>query len=370
MCLCVYTGIKHGWNSVISLTDGVPISGLWLNDTRDGVEGTFVPLANPVMNDTRLYIISAFRAHTTDKREKQTNNRNTTDNLLRLYAINVAEALVRKFTIIWTHDVKINGSIPYLNMNETYCNSTTAYSPSNERGAPNQSRYPRQPESPPGTVTMVGGRVLGSVRVETNSGGSVSFNMSVRDLGKNYSVITSGYSNGSVTSFSWINTEKLKSGSQSMPDVESSGFWVSVSLPGMNNNRTVLEELVELAGPPVNSSSLVLPTSLTTPVTLLQYQTPTGVRGGVGGTVEEVLVFGAAGNVSEREVGNSQPQLVGVAGVGEKGAQRYGLPTIIWAVPLPHSQPAQGQITSLSLPGGRTLLFLTTPLGVYAYKLT
>ena len=45
----------------LSPTDGIPIAGIWLNDTVDGLRGTFIPLSNPVMNNTRLYLLTAFR---------------------------------------------------------------------------------------------------------------------------------------------------------------------------------------------------------------------------------------------------------------------------------------------------------------------
>jgi hypothetical protein len=114
----------------------------------------------------------------------------------------------------------------------------------------------------------------------------------------------------------------------------------------------VLELLLEQNRPPVNSSSLVLPTSLTTPVTLLQSPTD-----------QDLLVFGTNGAVSDfsRE---DNPHLVGV--VGDEGGV---VPSVKWSLPLPLVQPARGQISSLSF-SSRTLLFLTTPLGVYAYQLT
>ena len=329
-----------------------------MNDTHTGVEGTFIPLANPVMNDTHLYILSAFRAHVADKKEDQRGGKDDTT-LLRLYAINVAAALDHKFTILWTYNVTVNGNIPYLHDNDTYCDSIPPGS-HNDRSTGSSEKSPKQLGSPPGTLTMVGGRLLGTVSVENESGESISFNMSLRDLGKNYSVISSGYSDNLLTSFSWSNTNKEKWGTPPQKGnvprgVEGEGFWASASLPG--ENRAMLELLLQLNGSPVNSSFLVLSSTMTTPVTLLQ--SPTEM------TEKALLVFGAAGDVS----GVGSPHLVGVVGGGGGGGEGEGVPSVKWSVPLPDLQPAQGQISSLSI-SSRTLLFLTTPRGVYAYWLT
>lgn len=40
----------------------MPHAGLWLNDTVNGTEGTFVPLANAAVNADHMYVLAAFRA--------------------------------------------------------------------------------------------------------------------------------------------------------------------------------------------------------------------------------------------------------------------------------------------------------------------
>ena len=319
------------------------------------MRGTFVPLANPVINDTRLYILSAFRPHTTGR------DSNTT--LLRLYAINVAAALDHKFTILWTYNVTLGGIIPYLSTVGTYCSNSLppeARYDDNHRGSSSSSeKSPGLLEPPPGVLTMTGGRILGSVSVLTQSGKFVSFNMSVRDLGKNFSLISSGYSNNLLTALCWGNNNRKEQNTpypwerkgNLVQAAEGEQFWASISLSRGTITKTVLELLLEQNRPPVNSSSLVLPTSLTTPVTLLQSPTD-----------RDLLVFGTNGAVS----GVSQednPHLVGV--VGDEGGV---VPSVKWSLPLPLVQPARGQISSLSF-SSRTILFLTTPLGVYAYQL-
>ena len=281
--------------------------------------------------------------------------------ILRLYAINVAAALDHKFTILWTFNVTLTGTLPYLSTSDTYCNSVPPNDNDNSSGKSHKVL-----EHPPGVLTTVGGRILGAVSIERESGDSISFNLSVRDLGGNYSVISSGYSDDLLDSLSWSNNREEEKEKQSTftekkgelaQSVEEERLWASVWLP--RENKTVLELLLELNGPPVNSSFLVLSTNLTTPVTLLQFPTS-----------EDLLVFGASDSVSGVGVGGG-PHLVGVVGEEGGGGGREGgvVPTMKWSVPLPHSQPAQGQISSLSF-SSRTLLFVTSPLGVYAYQLT
>jgi hypothetical protein len=393
--------------------DGVPISGLWLNATVQGVSGTFIPLTNPVMNNTRLYILTAFRQATSST--KYGAGTNTT--LLRLYAINVAASLDRKFTILWTYDVSIDGLIPYIYSKETYCNTVGSNSGKFPRkfGSPKGRRSQRKPLSdlhfPLSLLTMTADRLLVAVHLESADidGGDRSFNLSVRDLGETYSVISSGYSTNFVTSISWSNTDKEYRGTPTPTKPQFRGvreagskFWLSFFPP--HEEVSVLEQWAELAVPPPRGSSLTLPSLLTTPVTLLH----TGLSAGDGSNAPstgELLVFGSAGGVScdssveehERRgegglpvgkrlekmtrdvrgrsgggrtcVPDSQPQLVGVATEGGGGGGgRGGAPDVVWSVPLPRSQPAQGQISSLSF-SPNPLIFVTTPLGVYAYTL-
>ena len=91
-----------------------------------------------------------------------------------------------------------------------------------------------------------------------------------------------------------------------------------------------------------------------------------------------MLVFGTSSNVSVEEQltmsdGGNKPQLVGVIVGGASGrvgrGERRITPVVVWSIPLPHSQPAQGQISTIFL-SSQSLLFITTPLGVYAYTLT
>lgn len=356
-------------------TDGVPISGLWLNATVGHVEGTFIPLGNPVMNDTHLYILTAFRAGgPTGNGFKKSGADNNM--LLRLYAINVAAALERKFTILWTHDVIIDGHIPYMYTGETYCDILS------------DTRHPKQRFSSPGRVkeqsgfplsvlTMAAGRLLVAVRFVSITGTNRSFNMSVKDLGETYSVISSGYSTNLVTSISWSNTDKeysdtptSKKGQFQSVQIEGSKFWLTSSPP--HENKTVLEVLTELAGMPVSGSSITLPCLLTTPATLLQATSGDSSKS----FKPTLLVFGSSDSVScdtavpghessACSSDNNQPHLVGVWVEMEGG----GVPSVVWSVPLPHSQPVLGQISTLPL-SPNPLLFLTTPLGVYAYTLT
>lgn len=383
-----------------SISDGVPISGLWLNATVRGAEGTFIPLGDPVMNDTHLYIMTAFRASspTGSGPAKRITAENST--LLRLYAIDVAASLVRKFTILWTHDIYVSGYIPYMYSKETYCPFTHQHRQghaSSGRGAMKEMRS--ESYFPISLMTMESDRLLVAVRFES-AAGTRTFNTSVRDLGETYSVVSSGCTNTSVTSIIWGNTDKgtatpekynrLWSKGRNQFQNEGSKFWVSSFFP--QKNVTVLEELAELAGPSVNGSSITLPTSLTTPVTLLQIAPGDSARS----PTTDILVFGSSGGVScdktqldkpkrpraisdtvplqqygnvtrgkvrggksECAPDNNQPQLVAVE-------MKEGSPNVVWSVSLPHSQPVLGQITTLSL-SPQPLLCLTTPLGVYAY---
>ena len=354
--------------------DGVPISGLWLNFTIvDTINGTFIPLGNPVMNDTHLYILAGFRATTAGEgSQSQEPGRDDNSTLLRLYAIKVTEALERKFTILWTNDVRIAGRIPYIHSAETYCNisSNPLEGKKQQRfsSSGNERKYEGTSDSSRSTVswlTMEAGRLLAAVNFESPSGARMSFNMSVRDSG----IMTSaGYSTNQVTSISWSNSNKEYPADIPTPEKgrfrsardDSTKFWLSSTPP--LGDKIVLEQLSKLGGGPVGAS-LTLPSQLTTPVTLLQGAAEDNTT---DRSTSTLLVFGSSGDISCGARNNecapaNQPQLVGVEVGGEA-------PSVVWSVPLPQSQPAVGQITTLPL-SPHPLLFLTTPLGVYAYTL-
>ena len=396
-----------------SIPDGVPISGLWLNATVRGAEGTFVPLGDPVMNDTHLYIMTAFRASspTGSSPTKTFTADQENSTLLRLYAIDVGASLVKKFTILWIHDTYISGYIPYIDSKGTYC-SVTRQCREGCASSGRETTKKKMGESyfPVSLMTMESDRLLVAVRFES-AAGTRTFNTSVRDLGRTYSVISSGCTNTSVTSITWGNTDKGTAipdeyyGLRSIQDKdrnqlqnEGSKFWVSSFFP--QKNVTVLEELAELGGPSISGSSITLPTSPTSPLTLLQIapapgdSAPTevlvfGSSGGVScdmscdktpldklkrphaisdtvpleqyGNVTRGKVSGVRGGKSDCASGN-QPHLVAVKTMG--GTE--GIPNVMWSIPLPHSQPVLGQITTLPL-SPHPLLCLTTPRGVYAY---
>ena len=143
-------------------------------------------------------------------------------------------------------------------------------------------------------------------------------------------------------------------------------FWVSFTPP-----VTVLEQLTELTGPPVNASSITFPTALTTPVTLLQDLS--------SAVTTDLLVFGSSDNVLVQQSssvgsGSEQPHLVGVMveregrGEGKGEGRTEATPVVLYMEYISpcHSQPAQGQISTLPL-SSHSLFFITTPLGVYAY---
>lgn len=396
-----------------SISDGIPISGLWLNATVRGVRGTFVPLGDPVMNDTHLYIMTAFRASgpTSDGPTKRSTTENST--LLRLYAIEVIESLERKFKILWTHDTNISGYIPYLYSKGTYCSmQSSTHQHRQGRDSPGKESMKKMMWSesyfPTSLLTMASDRLLAAVRFES-AAGIRTFNTSVRDLGKTFSVISSGCTNTSITSISWSNTDKgtvtpdkyyrlwsIQDKDRNQLQNEGSKLWVSSFSP--QKNLTVLEELGELAGPPINGSFITFPTLLTTPVTLLQMTAGDSAK---SPTQTDVLVFGSSGGVScdttppldklrrPHAISDTIPlqqygnlgEVSGVSGgksecssdndphlvaVETKEGTAAGIPHVMWSVPLPHSQPVVGQITTLPL-SPHPLLCLTTPLGVYAY---
>ena len=343
----------------------MPVAGLWLNDTVSEVEGTFIPLGNPVMNDTRLYILTAFRPGT-GSLQQQTD----TTTHLRLYAIDIRTSISERIKIAWSYDVMLNGTIPYVHTEETVCYYSRPESAESyfhmqnlqQKKGVHHHKAVFNLLTPVSWLTMEAGRLLGAVNFATPKGPSQSFNLSVYDSGESYSVISSGYSPDLVSSLSWNDTE-FSAGHLEGSVFPSAGgsFWLSSAPP--LRNETTLEQLVRLDSGPVGGR-VVLSSRLTTPVMLVRptAQPSPGPGQHSQSQSSALLVFGASGSPSAGSP-SGQPHLVGV-GVSGRGAG------LLWSLPLPHSQPAVGQIATTELPdSSHSLLVVTTPLGVYTYKL-
>lgn len=322
------------------------------------------------MNDSRLYVLTAFRA-AGDLQQRADNA-----TLLRLYAIDVQKALVRKFTVVWTYDVSVQGSISYMYSEETKCESVNSrYGDKGRPSSKSENHSAKKTNSSTVVVcwmTMEAGRLLAKVNLDQTPGrgGDQSFNLSVRDLGRNFSLISSGYSASLVSSIGWSNSEPASGqASKGRGPLPGSGngsgtFWLS-SVNRGGEGSTVLEQLSTLNGKPVGATVSLNNSHLTTPLTLVQGASSSDKGAMQGGpsipAPTLLLVFGSCSGSSCPEAGG---ELVGIEVRGE-GAK------VLWRVPLPHSQAVVGQVATVDLPHSNlSLLILTTGLGVYAYTLS
>ena len=103
---------------IIIILDGTAYASIWLNTTLDGVNGTFVPLANPAVSGERLYIIAGFKPF------QPTEAANTEAKLvqLRLYAIDIRTIMVERIKVAWYHDMTLSDAdLPYLRSPQAAC---------------------------------------------------------------------------------------------------------------------------------------------------------------------------------------------------------------------------------------------------------
>ena len=99
--------------------DGVPHAGLWLNDTINGTEGSFLPLSTPAVSGNRLYIISLFKPQKVPYTYP--------DTLVRLYAIDVHTTIVNRLEVAWKYDLTLKNA--YIPQPSDYHNTQEAYLP-------------------------------------------------------------------------------------------------------------------------------------------------------------------------------------------------------------------------------------------------
>ena len=85
---------EHG-EIVVRDTNGVPVGSLFLKAVIQKVNGTFVPISQPVVNGYRFYLLTKFVPET---------DMADTLELQRLYAIDVHHSLLNRITIGWHYD--------------------------------------------------------------------------------------------------------------------------------------------------------------------------------------------------------------------------------------------------------------------------
>lgn len=98
--------------------DGTAHASIWLNTTLDGVNGTFIPLANPAVSGERVYIIAGFKPF----QPTATDMGVGMGVRLRLYAIDVRTIMVGRIKVVWYHDVTLSDAdLPYLRSPQAAC---------------------------------------------------------------------------------------------------------------------------------------------------------------------------------------------------------------------------------------------------------
>lgn len=83
---------------VVRETNGVPVGSLTLNATYGGVNGTYIPIVQPVINEMRFYLLTEF-IELQDTHLNINNARNR-----RLYAIDVHQTISNRITVAWYKD--------------------------------------------------------------------------------------------------------------------------------------------------------------------------------------------------------------------------------------------------------------------------
>lgn len=108
--------VQYDMPQFILLVDGIPHASIWINDTVNGVNGTFIPLNNPAVQGERMYVLAGF---------KPWNNTIQENVFLRLFTISVRDSEINRIKIEWFHDFILPSgvTIPYIHSSETVCST-------------------------------------------------------------------------------------------------------------------------------------------------------------------------------------------------------------------------------------------------------
>ena len=179
---------------LILYIDGIPHASIWLNDTIDGVNGTFIPLNNPAINSSvseRLYILTVFRPMHVESLQDRYFSKGLH---MRLYAFDVTGNMADRIQTIWYHDFILPAaSIPYVESKESMCKVSYPHDPAAADSAHNtetdKEQKPVNATELPADLVVQGHVVLAAFNyVDSQSGGNHCQLLALTNLGKNYSI--------------------------------------------------------------------------------------------------------------------------------------------------------------------------------------
>ncbi len=344
--------------------DGVPHAGLWLNDTFNGTAGTFIPLGDPAVNGSRVYIMAAFRPHPLESADGPL--------LTRLYAIDIRTTISQRIDIVWQLDIFLRNSyIPYLSASRTFCSSSPA-----ARSQP-PSHYDTSTRSPSRVMTQAR-IVVASVNLCDSPACTPTLYASrllrVEDLGSSYRILSDDNLSGDIAALAWHE------------DIETAGDMDSTERRNRDWKEPFSKEIQMQSNPLFwllssgNHGAQLQERQTTDGYVTRQVilETLLGVKQ-VNTTTEMSLVYGSQTSIAlvgvsctptETESGYlslvSSP-LHYVLALDISGDQTIQL---LWQLPLPPKEPAVGQIATAGLGSTNgSIIVVTTPLAVYAYRL-
>ncbi len=365
-------------------TDGVPHAGLWLNDTINGTDGTFVPLGDPAINGSRVYIVAAFRPHVESSHNPL---------LTRLYAIDIRTTISQRIVIVWYMDISLDGySIPYLSNSRTVCTSSSLGPAETPHSSVSLSE-------PPSRVMVQDGTVVASINLCGSStctpAGYSSKLFLVKDLGSGYQLLSEDSFSGDVTCLACLDIHDVMEKDDGLPDTlqerqskedllqAKPHFWLLNS--DTRHQTTLLEERDTSDGEVTRQVVLgkLLETkqvTVTTKLTIVYSNLQSAELPCISKLpcVEEhasVLLLGVSisnGSSSTAEIESGNPSQVSsspnyILALDISDGQTIKL---LWRLPLPPSEPAVGQIATVDVDRSEeTIMVVTTSLGIYAYQL-
>ena len=179
----------------------MPHASLWLNDTVNGMAGTFIPLGNPAVTGSRVYVLAAFRPHG--------KGRPTSSSVhLRLLAVEIVRSITERIRVVWQHDLTVNGSIPYqyLNTSETMC----VLVPPSQEARRREEKLENHGVTNISNIMVNEEVIVASVNLKVSSQ-MESLLLSASDTGPGYTLNFMSHSTGFVHSLSYPGVKKLES---------------------------------------------------------------------------------------------------------------------------------------------------------------
>ena len=330
--------------------DGTAYASIWLNDTVNDLNGTFVPLSNPAVSGERVYFLAKFSPFKPYPPGHMTS-------IIRLYALDVREIMVERIKVIWYHQYELTGTPAPLVDNSSIIQDTARVIIQKDVVV-GFLNYVIIPASTNLTCTSPSCKSVERGSSSQGYPGFKSMVLSLKDQGDSYSVNFVLDSQPPFQAVAFVDptiTLAERPATASLKSPPPKDIWVAFR--DKDSSYSVISTMDPTTGklkPAMANIPSLTNISLTSKMTIFYNDQQVEKSNGTSSAVLLPIVFGYTTSSGDAYLAavdmSSQP------------------PELRWTQKMPSNQPVVGQVTTTGI-GRDTMMFVTTGKGAYFYEL-